>query len=515
MANTKMPSPFQVRGKWRAQVTLKNGQRPSKDFEKYQDAKQYISDTLSERNTEHQPRLGGPTQATLSVALTYYAGLYTVNKGGARAELNRINHYREGAGQQPLCLKVRDKGVKELEESPRQRGPSAFEIHNDKRRGVRQATYQRIAMLACKTCNSINKADIRELMADMKREGLSDSTIQKEVALLRHMFNMAIEEWNWLGFKNPAEGIKLGKSNQRFVFLTEAQEAQLWKALNECDNPYVPHWVALALETTLRPGSLNALRWDSVDLDNRVAFTPSKTGSVPVALSQAAVKLLKDMPRSACGRVFPMSANAMDMAWDGARLKAGLPTLRLADLRHLSATRYARRGLTAPQLQKMLGHKSMTMAQVYINLVQNDMLDALDRVESTSSVYSIAPLDGQSAAAVQKRRRSERLTEAVVKKVLVRESGPDATAENACEDANVAQKPAGEFGPEQALQASIAQASAAQPHPPTALPAQQEDGNMAEELRVEPPRATGTDAAQRFASRASAQVIHVQFGKGR
>lgn len=362
MANAKMPSPHRYRGKWRGQVTLKNGQRPAKTFETCQEAKQYISDTLSERDTEHEPSLGGPTRTTLAEALTYYAGLYTINKGGARAELNRINHYRDGAGLQRVSIQLDDKGAKVLQESPRKPGPSAFEQHADERRAKRSATYQRIAKFATKICSTFSKVDIRELMADMEREGLSPSTIQKEVALLRHMFNMAAEEWNWLGFKNPAEGIKLGKSNQRFVFITKAQEAALWKALSECDNPYVEHWVALALETTLRPGSVNALRWDQVDLDNRVAFTPSKTGAVSVALSQSAVKILNNMPRSPCGKVFPMSANAMDMAWDGVSIKAGVPTLRLADLRHLSATGLARRGLTGPQLQKMLGHKTMTMA---------------------------------------------------------------------------------------------------------------------------------------------------------
>jgi integrase len=509
MANTKMPSPQKYRGKWRAQVTLKNGQRPAKTFETYREAKQHISDMLSECNTEHEPRLGGPTRATLADALTYYAGLYTLNKGGARAELNRINHYREGAGLQRVAIKLDSKGAKVLQESPRKRGPSAFEQHADERRDKRSATYQRIAKFAGKMCSTLSKVDIRELMADMEREGLSPSTIQKEIALLRHMFNMAAKEWNWLGFKNPAEGIKLGKSATRFVFLTKVQEAALWKALSECDNPYVEHWVALALETTLRPGSVNALRWDQIDLDNRVAFTPSKSGPVPVALSQSAVKILNNMPHSPCGKVFPMSTNAMDMAWDGARIKAGLPKLRLADLRHLSATGYARRGLTAPQLQKMLGHKTMTMAQVYINLVQNDMLDVLDLVEPTSSVYSIAPLEGQDAATVQRRRRSNRLAEAVAKKLLGKEPMPQAATRMPAEGNQFTTETNEQASPAMALEAALSL-----DEPSEARPA----STMAME---EPPpdddsvRATGTDAAHPTAPRATGQVIYAQFGKRR
>jgi integrase len=509
MANRKTPSPFKARGKWRAQVTLKNGSRPCKDFEKLEDAKQYIADALSNHNSEHDAKLDGPTQATLADALTYYAGVYTINKGGATAELNRINHYLEGAGRQPLRLETDEVGVKSVQETERKRGPSAFAQHNDERRSLRNATYKRISMLARKKCSAINKADIRELMSDMEREGLTKSTVQKEIALLRHMFNMAVTEWNWLNFKNPAEGIKLGKSNSRFVFLTDAQEAALWQALNECDNPFVAPWVALALETTLRPGSVNALRWDQVDLEGRVAFTPSKTGPVPVALSQAAVKVLSNMPRSGCGKVFPMSANAMDLAWDGARQKAGLPTLRLSDLRHLSATNYARRGLTAPQLQKMLGHKSMTMAQVYINLVQNDMLDALDRVESSKTVYSIAPLEDQSGQEVQRQRRSARLAEAVAKQVLggaFAASDTPTPSESKFGD-KVPNEAASDPFAEHALAQSIANHSraeaATQPQAPLTEPP------------VEPTRATGTDTGQPLPAQRTGKVIYGRFGFAR
>lgn len=64
----------------------------------------------------HEPKLGGPTEATLADALTYYANQWTVNKGGARAELNRINHYLSAAGEKRLRLHVDPKGTKSVVE---------------------------------------------------------------------------------------------------------------------------------------------------------------------------------------------------------------------------------------------------------------------------------------------------------------------------------------------------------------------------------------------------------------
>jgi hypothetical protein len=181
----------------------------------------------------------------------------------------------------------------------------------------------------------------------------------------------------------------------------------------------------------------------------------------------------------------------------------------LSDLRHLSATSYARRGLTAPQLQKMLGHKSMTMAQVYINLVQNDMLDALDRVESCKTVYSIAPLGGQSGKEEQRRRRSARLTESIAKQVL----GGDLAAPSKLTPSNVnvggkvAKEAISDPGPEQVLTQALANHTPAQ--------ADTEHQPPLAESHIEPAKATGTDTARPVSAQRTGQVIYGRFGSAR
>src|SRR5690606_30308150 len=146
---------------------------------------------------------------------------------------------------------------------------------------------------------------------------------------------------------------------------------------------------------------------------------------------------------------------------------------------------------------RMLGHKTMTMAQVYINLVQSDMLEVLDRIQPSSSVYSIAPLEGQDAATVQRRRRSERLAEAVAKKVLANESISQAATPVAVQASDVETETTGQASPEQALQASLSLDAPAQADAAVAssLP---EDERLPEN---DAPKATGTDAAHPAAPR--------------
>ena len=43
---SKAAKPFAYRGKWRIQVTLKNGKRPAENFIKHADALQWAADTL-------------------------------------------------------------------------------------------------------------------------------------------------------------------------------------------------------------------------------------------------------------------------------------------------------------------------------------------------------------------------------------------------------------------------------------------------------------------------------------
>jgi len=407
----KAPKPFEYRGGWRASVTLSNGTRPTHDFPEgeYQDAVLWMAEQVVNANVAHEPQLGGPTRATLAKAMQLYAELYTVTKGGAKSELTRINHYLEGGGLDTLKLVKKDGGSLELVPYVRRPAPIAWQQHTDERREARAKTYERIAALAKKRCSAISTADIRRLMACMQSEGLSESTIQKEIALLKHLFNVAAKEWAWKGFENPCVGIKLGKSQSRFVFLSTQERECLWQALEECDSSYYYPMVQLALETTLRIGSLLQMRWDKVDLEGRVAQVPSKTGEQIVALSRTGVEILNTLPRDASGRVFPMSYNAVDCAWDGVRKKAGLPTLQFKDLRHVGATDYARRGLNSHQLKEILGHTTTRMADVYINLVKQDVLDAMDRTEHLSRPMPLPPVSTGTATEMANKKRADRL----------------------------------------------------------------------------------------------------------
>jgi integrase len=254
------------------------------------------------------------------------------------------------------------------------------------------------------------------LMTIMKRANLSDSTIQKEIALLRHAFNMAIQEWGWKTFENPASGLQLGKSKIRFVVLTQDNREKLMDALSACDNPYFKALVVIALYTALRLSSLLDLKWSKINLEQRTASTTSKTGEVHVALSLRVVDALAALPRDPLDdRVFPMTQNAVRLAWKGVREKVGLLDLQFRDLRHVAAIDYAKKGFNSHELKIILCHSTTKMAEVYVNIAGTHITDKMDATDPYVSILDI-PAATESGKTIMNRKRLQRLLKRRLKK---------------------------------------------------------------------------------------------------
>ena len=381
-----MASTFKYRGGWRAQAFDRTGQRLTRDFNHQSDARQWAAEVEAADLAAHAPELGGPTQATLADMLAHYARLYTIRKGGCVQELNRINQYLAAAGRPLLRLRKAAEGAKDIVEVSQAEVDASVSTflrkHLDTRRERNARTRQRIAELAKLRVSRITRADIDRLMADMDADGASASTIQKHVALLKHAFNQAIGRWNWGHLTNPCVGVKLGRSRVRLVIVTKAQMEALYRALAETDNIYFWPLVDAAIFLTARKSSLLGMTWDQVDLKNRFARFDSKTGPTTVPLAARMVEVLSALPRHPSGRVFPMTDNAVQCAWEKVRAKAGLPTMQFRDLRHIGGTYWAKLCINSHVIKNILGHKTTYMADVYVNLACSDLVNTMDQAEA-------------------------------------------------------------------------------------------------------------------------------------
>jgi len=112
----------------------------------------------------------------------------------------------------------------------------------------------------------IGALQIERYKLDRLKQSASPATVNREVALLKHLFNMA-EVWQLFCGRNPVRGVKfLEEDNLQVRSLSEAEEEQLL----QCCSPYLQDMVTFAINTGLRLGEILNLRWEEVDLEHAV-----------------------------------------------------------------------------------------------------------------------------------------------------------------------------------------------------------------------------------------------------
>lgn len=231
----------------------------------------------------------------------------------------------------------------------------------------------------------IAKYDIATFVQTKRTGGLAPGTVNRFTILLRYIFNLALD-WGVPGIDtNPARGVKLfQENNKRERFLTSDEVMRLRDALNQSANKDLASIVTLLLLTGARRGEALTARWDDIDLPRKVWRIPTtKSGKHRhVPLSDAAVALLETLPSfETPGYLFPSPMTgrpycSVFASWDTARKAAGLPELRMHDLRHSFASFLVNSGHSLYLVQKLLGHHSIAVTERYAHLAQDTLQQA-------------------------------------------------------------------------------------------------------------------------------------------
>ncbi|MCD6219046.1 tyrosine-type recombinase/integrase [Candidatus Calescamantes bacterium] len=96
---------------------------------------------------------------------------------------------------------------------------------------------------------------------------VSPSTVNRELTCLKTIFNKAIQ-WEKID-GNPVRKVRLYKeNNQRVRYLTQEE---IRKLINNAQEP-LKSIIILALNTGMRQGEIMNLKWQDIDLENRVIY---------------------------------------------------------------------------------------------------------------------------------------------------------------------------------------------------------------------------------------------------
>ncbi|MBG6157242.1 integrase [Labrenzia sp. EL_159] len=114
----------------------------------------------------------------------------------------------------------------------------------------------------------------------------------------------------------------------------------------------------------------------------------SKNGySRTIPLTPGAFALLHDMRGEAesedvrSERVFPLTANALRMAWERMLAKTDIEDLHFHDLRHEAISRFFEMGLTVPEVASISGHRDMKMLMRYAHADTTRLAKKLEAAE--------------------------------------------------------------------------------------------------------------------------------------
>ncbi|MGE0774556.1 MAG: tyrosine-type recombinase/integrase [Sphingomonadaceae bacterium] len=296
-------------------------------------------------------------------------------------------------------------------------------------------------LLGRKRIGEIQRGDIERFMRDVaKGKTATDVKTGKHgraivtggkgaatrtVRLLGGIFSYAVAR-NYID-TNPRLGVKLYADGKGERFLSAEELRKLGDTLIEAETDGLP-WqfnngakakhrpkmggnqrekiseyaiaaIRLLMLTGCRAGEILNLQWQHVDFERGFLNLPtSKTGAKKVLIGAAALKVLADLPRVKdnpyviVGEAKDKPRSDLKRPWKRITTHAGLPNLRLHDLRHSYASIGAASGMGLGIVGKLLGHASTATTARYAHFADDPLRRASDSIAATIA----AALEGQT-----------------------------------------------------------------------------------------------------------------------
>jgi integrase len=253
-----------------------------------------------------------------------------------------------------------------------------------------------LPMLGRKKLAEITAADVAQFHA---LRGKCPSNANRCLALLSHIFSMATKWGAVHAGHNPCRGVERYREVIRERSLTADEVICLGRAFAEADAAAADgseDWRAvnilrLLTYTGARLSEILTLQWSLIHWEGGFArLTDSKTGTKSVPLPEPALGVLRRISEQH-GRsskfVFPGKRagtyfTGIQKPWQRIRLKAGLPDVRIHDLRHCFASTAVAHGESLYLVGAVLGHRTTSTTQRYAHLAMQPILDSANRTSS-------------------------------------------------------------------------------------------------------------------------------------
>lgn len=194
-----------------------------------------------------------------------------------------------------------------------------------------------------------------EIKQDGIKKGKKAATINRRLSILKRLANLAYDQWDWLDKPLAQKIKKLPGEEKRHIYLTPDQVDTL---AGHCRHPIVAIAIQLIARTGLRRSEL--IKADTI-FDGCIVVAGK--GNPP---KQRLVPVPNDMPELTLP--LNITANVLRNYFDEARILAGLPHVRIHDLRHTAASWWAQSNANLSTIRELLGHADLSTTGRYAHL---------------------------------------------------------------------------------------------------------------------------------------------------
>jgi len=236
--------------------------------------------------------------------------------------------------------------------------------------------------LSGRDLRSIDLQRIEHLKQIAKRSGVTNSTINRRMSIVRAILRKAVNEWEWLE-RMPAIRM-LREPLGRDRVLTDSELAHLCNELPD----HLRAMLLFSLATGARQSNVKLARWSHIDLERRTWVIPAAEAKarkpIGIPLNSVAMDVLGRQQGQHSEFVFTYRGQPIRQvntkAWRAAVKRAGIENLRWHDLRHTFASWHARNGTPMHVLQQLGGWNSVEMVKRYTHLSVEHLREHADRL---------------------------------------------------------------------------------------------------------------------------------------
>lgn len=232
----------------------------------------------------------------------------------------------------------------------------------------------RFANLKLSEVTSKTFADYR----DERLKHVQPSTVSREFTIYKHVFQIAINEWDIPLGSNPLHNVKLPKYDDKRNRRLEPGEFDTIKGYCEShQQPDLLDVIIMAVETGMRRGELLRVTKEHFNPQARTLYIPITKSGHPrtIPLTLKAANILENL--SLQQRIYSKSTEGFMSAWQRLIKRTGIVDLRFHDLRHEAISRFFEMGLSVPEVALISGHRDYRMLQRYTHLKPEELVSKL------------------------------------------------------------------------------------------------------------------------------------------